>query len=125
MITEQIDCQFCMSRHTRRYACDPVLAMLDAMRARGEGLNMPPMTFDEPIFPGFGPEDSLLAGVTVAAATIPTEANVTYPALVFSGNRLSGPLPRWIYPGTPDTLRATARLVDEMTELAIKTAAAP
>lgn len=122
MITGQVDCHFCLSRHTRRYACDPVLAMLDAMRARGEGLNMPTTTFDEPIFPGFGPEDSLLAGITVMAATIPTHANVTYPALVFSGNRLSGPLPRWMYPGPPEQLRATAKLVDEMTELAIRTA---
>lgn len=122
MITPQIDCHFCLTRHTARYACDPVLAMLAEIRRRGEGLNMPTVTFDEPVYPGMGPGDSLLAGITVMAATIPTETNVTYPALVFTGNRLSGPLPRWIYPGPPEQLRATAKLVDEMVELAIKTA---
>lgn len=122
MITEKISCEFCLAQHTRRFVCHPVLAMLDEMRRRGAGLNMPTMELEEPIFPGVGPDDSVLAGITVMAATIPTGAGVTYPALVLSGNRLAGPLPRWIYPSTPDTLRATARLVHDMTELAIKTA---
>lgn len=122
MITPTIDCDLCLARHTRRYTCDPVLTMLDEMRRRGEGLNLPTLTLEEPVFPGFGPEDSLLSGITVAAATVPTGAGVTYPTLVFSGTRLTGPLPRWIYPSTPTKLRATATLVRDMAELAIRTA---
>lgn len=121
-ITEQIDCELCMKRHTKRYACDPILAMLTEMRRRGAGLNLPSTEFDQPMFPGMQPGDVLLAGVTVAAGLIPVPAfGATYPAIVISGNRAGShnPMPRWIYAAPPDGLRKVKDLVASMVDLAI------
>lgn len=121
-MADRILCPYCRFKHLPRHLCDPAKAVLDAMVARGESFTMPTLTFDEPMYSVPDDADRLLAQLVVKAAVIPVPGGVHHPALVFAARDMSGPLPQWLYAGTDAQLRATVKLVDEMTELAIRTA---
>jgi hypothetical protein len=121
-VADRILCPYCRLKHLPRHLCDPAKAVLDAMVARGDSFTMPTLTFDQPMYETPGPVDRLLAQLVVKGAVIPAPGGVQHPALVFTGRDMAGPLPQWLYSGNDAQLRAAARLVHEMTELAIRTA---
>ena len=120
-----IDCVHCRSRHTARYLCDPGKQLLDSMVDRGRSFDAPTLTFDAPIEdPNIGarPDDVLIAQLVVKAAVIPA-AGVNHPAVLITGRAADGRvLPHWVHVNTDDQLRASVRLLDDMTELAIRQA---
>jgi hypothetical protein len=107
-----------------RFLCDPAKAFLDALRARGESLTMPSIELSEPVPPlGFGQDagDTLVRQLVVQASLV-SAAGTTHPGLIFTGRGLTARLPQWTYVGTDEELRAAARLVHDMAELAIRRA---
>lgn len=118
-------CRYCDEEHDERYLCDPAQRILTALYARGASGDMPTIELPEPmpLIGGFESDsDQVLAMMTVQAGTVPV-ADVPYPLLVFSGRTAQGKvLPRWLLVADSDTLRRHARLVRDMTELAIRTA---
>jgi len=106
-----------------RHLCDPAKAFLDAVIARGDSFTMPTLSFDKPMTnPAIGaPGDQLVQQFVVQAATVPA-GGTHHPTLVFGGRTPAGVLPHWIYAGSDEQLRATATLVHDMAELAIRTA---
>lgn len=120
-------CLYCTAEHGPRWLCDPGKRVLDAMIARGMEMNMPTLEFPEAIpmdqQPGLGEVDALVAQLVVMAATIEV-AGLHRPALVFTGlTAHGGQMPRYMYPGDDTDLRRASKLVSDMTDLAIRTAA--
>lgn len=127
-MTDPIRCPYCRQRHMPRYLCDPAKRVLDELQARGVSYTMPTVELPDPIPAdqlglGLGPGDQLVSQLVVQAAVLP-HAGVTHPALVFTGRSPYGRLPQWLYAAGDDDLRAAAKLVRDMTELAIATATA-
>ncbi len=124
--TEPIRCPYCRQRHLPRLLCDPAKAVLDAMLARGQSFDMPTLELDDPIPAsalglGSGDGDALVQQFVVNAAVVPM-AGVNHPALMFTGRTPAGRLPQWLFVNTDEQLRAAARLVHDMAELAIRRA---
>jgi hypothetical protein len=122
---EPIRCPFCRQRHMPRYLCDPVKALLDEMLAHGKSFDMPTLELTEPLPEadlGMRPGDALVQQLVVKAALVPVAGGVNQPALMFTGSTPYGVLPQWLFANTDEQLRATARLVHDMAELAIRRA---
>jgi hypothetical protein len=122
-------CNYCRDRHAPRYLCGPAKRVLDALVARGQSFNMPTIEFPAPIPAeelgmGLSADDKLLAQVVVQAATVPA-VGVIRPAVIFTGRTVHGEvLPKWLYAGVDDDMSRLAVLVRDMTDLAMRTAAA-
>lgn len=127
-MAEPIRCPYCRQRHMPRYLCDPAKRVLDELQARGASYTMPTLELPDPIPAaqlglGLGPDDQLVSQLVVQAALIP-HAGVRHPALVLTGRSPYGQLPHWLYAAGDTELRATADLVRDMAELAIRRAGA-
>lgn len=125
MPIEYVDCVHCRSRHTARFLCDPARLLLDSMTERGRSYDMPTVAFDGPPLhdPSIGASgDLLIAQFVVQAALIEPTPGVRHPAVIFGGRSAEGVLPRWVHANSDKQLRASARLVHDMTELAISQA---
>lgn len=121
-----IDCRYCESRHGNLLLCTPAKRVLDALLEHGQRFDLPTVEFPEPITgPGaFGDGTVIVQQVVVKAGVTPV-AGVPRPVLIFTGRDIAGNvLPEWIHPGDAEGLRKIARLVNEMTEMAIRRAAA-
>jgi hypothetical protein len=120
-----VHCVHCRSRHTDRYLCDPAKMLLDSMIERGRAFDMPTLTFEGgPVEdPNIGgPGDVLLAQLVIKASVIPVEG-VNHPAVLLTGRSADGSvLPHWIHVNTDAQLRASATVLRDMTELAIRQA---
>lgn len=123
-------CRCCEQRHKPRFLCDQAKAVLDALHARGMSFNMPTLEFPEPIDAkdlglGLGPGDALVRQLVVQAATVETAGGMHRPALIFTGRSMhGGELPKWLYAGDADDMARLNALVRDMTDLALRTAAA-
>jgi hypothetical protein len=121
-------CVYCDEAHEPRYLCDPARRVLDALKARGMSFNMPTIEFPEAIplqqmNMGLDRHDVLVGQLVVLAGTVPV-ADTVRPTVVFTGRSVYGDtLPRWVYPATPADLSRMVKLVQDMTTLAIRTAA--
>lgn len=119
-----IDCRYCASQHGDLLLCQPARRVLDALVAQGQRFDMPTVEFPEPITgPGaFGDGTVIVAQVVVKAGVTPV-AGVNRPVLIFTGRDIAGNvLPEWIHPGDAEGLRKVSRLVNDMTEMAIRRA---
>lgn len=120
-------CNHCEARHSPTFLCPPAKQILDAVTARGRSYDMPTLAFDDPmpLLPGTDhPGDTLMAQLSVQAAIVPI-FDVPRAALMFTGVAADGqPLPRWLLVNTDERIRAAAKLVNDMAELAITRAAA-
>lgn len=123
-MADPIRCGYCRQRHMPRFLCDPAKAYLDAVQARGESFSLPTIELSEPVPPlGYGQDagDTLVRQLVVQGALI-TAAGAAHPALILTGQGISGRLPQWTYVAGDDELRAAARLVHDMVEMAIRRA---
>lgn len=121
-----IQCPYCESEHGDLLLCQPAKRVLDALYERGQRFNMPTVEFPEPITgPGaFGGATTIVAQVVVKAG-VTEVAGTMRPVLIFTGRDLAeNVLPEWVYPATPGELRRVSKLVNDMTEMAIRRAAA-
>lgn len=121
---EPINCLYCRTRHMPRFLCDPAKAYLDAVHAKAGALTMPTMEMSKPapvLGAGEHPGDDLVRQLVVQGCCT-TVAGVIHPGLVFTGLGLNGRLPQWTYVGADFELRAVAKLVHDMAEMAIRRA---
>lgn len=108
--------------------CDPAKRVLTALYAKGMDFDMPTLEFPAPIplhidRPGSMPGDAFVRQLVVKAAVLEV-AGVPRPAIVLTGQNETGAvLPQWLYPGDDDELGRAAKLVKDMTTLAINSAA--
>lgn len=120
-----IDCTHCRKRHTDRFLCDPAKLLLDTMLKRGESLDTPTLTFSEhlPDLTIGAPGDVLVAQLVIKGASVELNGGIRHPAIIMTGRGIDGAvLPQWIHTNTDAQLRKSARLLHEMTELAIRKA---
>lgn len=123
-----VHCVHCDASHAARFLCDPAKAVLDGLAARAAERNITTRDFldtpiiDNPLGPGFGPDDRLLTQLVVQAAAIPIgDSDVTQPAVVFTGlDHTGAKLPQWLYCGTVTDMERTKKLVADMCDLAIR-----
>lgn len=118
-----VDCDWCRTKHHKRFLCDPVVAMLDAMRARGDEATMPTLEFDDTLPATVDPNsDQLLSQIVIQAAVIGLPG-VNHPGIIITGMDADRrPLPKWMYAGTDQQLRSIVKLMREMADLAIRQA---
>lgn len=117
-------CRYCENEHGDLLLCAPAKRVLDALYAKGQRFDMPTVEFPEPITgpDALGDGTVLCAQMVVKAGIIPV-AGYPRPALIFTGQDIAGNvLPQWVLPGEGPDLRRTARLVQDMTEMAIRRA---
>lgn len=119
-----IDCPYCEGRHDDRYLCDPARKVLGALHDRGMRFGLPTVEFPEPIGdPAMLGDDLVLCASLVAKAAIVPCAGVPFPALVLTGTDIAGAvLPSWVMPGDGSDLRRVAKLITDITEMAIRRA---
>ena len=118
-----VDCMYCRKRHTDRFLCDPAKRLLESMAERGKSFDMPSVEFSEglPDLNLGSPGDVLLAQLVVKAAKVQDNAGVNHPAIIMTGRAVDGTvLPQWLHANTDAQLRKSARLIHDMTELAIR-----
>lgn len=121
-------CRFCEDTHRPRYLCNPAKRILEALLERGMSFNLPTIEFPEPLSGveqqlGLNPGDKLLVQFVVKAALIPF-AGIVKPGLIFTGRTPAGEVvPQWLYAGGDEDLRGLAKLVADITEMAIGRAA--
>jgi hypothetical protein len=114
-------CRYCDNRHGDLFLCKPAKAVLDALIERGMNMNMPTIEFPD-VVPQDGADFVLMSQLVVEAALAPA-AGVNWPAIVITGQDYAGqPLPRWLLPGDVKSLRDASRLMQKMTEMAIRKA---
>lgn len=115
-------CTFCEAEHARDHMCEPARRVLDALIARGMSFNMPDLEFPAPIdlAPAIVSGDAFIQQLVVQAGVIEV-ADIERPALIFTGRTPTGPLPRWMYPGTYQDMDRAAGLVRRMADLAVRT----
>ena len=119
-----VHCRYCDGDHGDLLLCAPAKRVLDALYARGQRFDMPTIEFPDAITgpDALGDGTVLCAQFVVKAGIIPV-AGVSRPALIFTGQDIAGGvLPQWVLPGEGPDLRRTARLVRDMTEMAIRRA---
>lgn len=116
-------CPFCEAAHADDHMCTPARRVLDALLARGMSFNMPDIEFPAPMDlpPAIVPGDAWVQQLVVQAGVVDV-AGVDRPTLVLTGRTATGPLPRWIYPGTYQEIDAAAALVRRMADMAIRRA---
>lgn len=119
-----IHCRYCENNHGDLLLCPPAKRVLDALYAQGQQFNLPTIEFPEPItHAGALGGNALLIRQLVVKAAVVDVAGVARPVLIFTGQDLDGhPLPEWVQPGEDDSLRRISKLVDGMTEMAIRRA---
>lgn len=121
-----IRCRYCENEHGDLLLCDPAKRVLDALAERGQRFDMPTVEFPEPITgPGAFGDGTVIVAQVVAKAGVTKVAGVNRPVLILTGRDIAGNvLPEWVHPGDAEGLRKVSRLVSEMTEMAIRRAAA-
>lgn len=119
-----VHCRYCENEHGDLLLCPPAKRVLDALYARGQQFDMPTVEFPEPITgPAALGDDTVLCAQFVVKGGIIPVAGHPRPALVFTGQDIAGNvLPQWVLPGEGPDLRRTAKLVTDMTEMAIRRA---
>ena len=126
-IPEWRQCRYCTETHGDLLLCEPARKVLDALLERGMRFDMPTIEFPDPITTAdaFGADTVIVANVVVKAG-VTEVAGVNRPVLILTGQDIGGKvLPQWLYPGDADSLRRTSKLVDDMTEMAIRRAGEP
>jgi hypothetical protein len=123
-------CRWCTRGHPARFICPPAKRILDALYARGMDGNMPTIEFPAPIPAeqlgaqfGLGGDSRFLRSTVVQAGTVDA-AGVMRPLLILTGiDTDDQPVPKYVYAGTDEEVTRFAKLVADMTDLAIRTAA--
>lgn len=119
-----IHCRYCEQDHGDLLLCPPAKRVLDALYAQGQQFNMPTVEFPEPITGAFAlGGDAILIRQFVVKGAVMDVGGTPRGVLIFTGQDLDGrPLPEWVYPGSDRELNAAAKLVTDMTEMAIRRA---
>lgn len=123
-----LPCMYCQDHHPERYLCDAVKAYVDATRAAAAANEVPTMAFDRPVHGMLADDDPttvLMSQFMAYGGVVPGHAGVVFPVLVLTGrDAQQQPLPRWVYAGDSAELRRAVQLVDDMVNLAVRTAVA-
>jgi hypothetical protein len=118
------ECRYCAQTHGTLLLCEPARRVLDALYARGQRFDLPTIEFPEAITAAdaFG-EDTVICAQLVAKAAVTEVAGVPRPVLILTGRDIAERvLPSWLLPGDDEDMRRFAKLVSEMTEMAIRRA---